>query len=50
MIKDYYIVCPHCGFEYTLMCDETDFEENKDEILSCPCGGMAEIKQVTIIK
>ena len=46
MNKDYYIKCAHCGFEFSLLCDESDFEENKEEILRCPCGNKAEITEI----
>lgn len=46
MNKDYHIKCPHCGFDFCLLCDESDFEENKEAILQCPCGKKAEIIRI----
>ena len=30
--------CPNCGFEFSVMFDADESEENKKEIRSCPCG------------
>lgn len=38
MDKNYILKCPNCGFEFSVLCDEKDFEENKDIICKCPCG------------
>ena len=46
MDKIYRIVCPRCGFEYSDMCDEKVFEENKEPMLACPCGGTMEVVEV----
>ena len=40
----YIIKCPVCGFEFEITCDETAFDEIKDEISKCPCGAMADVE------
>ena len=30
--------CPNCGFEFGILFDADETEENKKTIRSCPCG------------
>ena len=37
------IECENCGFEFSVMFNADESEENKKEIRSCPCGGKTKI-------
>lgn len=37
------IKCENCGFEFSVLFDADESEENKKEFRSCPCGGKTKI-------
>lgn len=52
-VIDWYLKCPDCGFEFSILFDADESEENKKIIRECPCGREAmeiikeEIREVT---
>lgn len=43
MVIDWYLRCPKCGFEFSILFDADETEENKKIIRQCPCGNEMEI-------
>ena len=43
MTIDWDLRCPKCGFEYSIIFDADETEENKKIIRQCPCGCEMEI-------
>lgn len=37
-----YLKCPVCGFSFGVFTTADITEEEKEEIMSCPCGAMCE--------
>jgi len=46
MNKNHYLKCKNCDFEFSVLCDEKDFEKDKEQICICPCGGEMDIIKV----
>lgn len=38
MVIDWYLRCQKCGFEFGVIFDADETEENKKIIRECPCG------------
>lgn len=47
-LKSYHVKCNRCGFEFSVTCEEKDFEQAKEEILRCPCGRKAQFTEISI--
>lgn len=43
MTIDWYLRCPKCGFEFSVLFDADETDENKNTIKECPCGCEMEI-------
>lgn len=43
MTIDWHLRCPKCGFEFSILFDATETEENKKTIRECPCGNEMKI-------
>lgn len=43
MVIDWYLRCPKCGFEFSVLFNSDETEENKKIIRECPCGNEMEI-------
>lgn len=38
-VLDWQLKCAKCGFEFSIMFDSDESEENKNKLRACPCGG-----------
>lgn len=48
---DWYLRCSNCGFDFSVLFDVDETEENKETLKRCPCGckmTIAEEKEIEL--
>lgn len=46
----WWLECPKCGFEFSVLFDADESEENKKTIRECPCGEEMKIVKERLYK